>query len=590
MDKRLVVDKKFYKIDFDFEKNRFRLNSKKDEKLVIQGSISGRINTLEAFEMANNVIDVKTSEVADILVVECYINSDVWEEKKVMYVCNPDKVVSTIAIKGSGQRILNIDYFKGNDSEQNATEYHKVYVPRFDWHEPKVIIDSNQNDSLSCQQWLSPPPFATAFLSETEAIYCGVAPRIGAYNFMSLDYIGQAGPFFRLTYEGHTVVDESFETPDFIIGFGEHNDNNAIEAYIRYMRSEGYLKNDVVDKKIPDWWRQPIFCSWGQMRYDYREDHDGHENGTFINVTNYSTEAIHRDYMKTFEDKGIKPGTVIIDMGWAKNPPYAEPSPKRWMNMRAFIDEQHEKGIKVLLWYTPVVTQGLPIEACMTLEGKAVAPDPTSPVYQQILAEEIRKMLSSDESCLNADGFKIDFTQCTPSESGRFTSYLESFWALINDDVEKFMYKPLSERSALIKTHGDKWGVEILKGYIELMYGYMKDVKEDAVLITHTANPYFAEVVDILRLNDLDGECEDVLGVMTNRARISKMCSESWLIDTDNDLMIDKKRWQDYIQLQPALGIPDTYYIKSIATSGEMFDDEDYELLKSVWESYRNSL
>lgn len=590
MDKRLVVDKKFYVMDFDFEMNRFKLTSKKHGKTVLNGSITSNIHTLESCEMVNSIIDVTTSTVSDIIVVECKVKSDVWQEKKIVYVCRPDKVVSTVLVKGAGQRILDIEYFKDAEGTINHTQYQQTYIPRFDWHEPKVIIDSQQNDSLSCQQWLSPPPFAVALLDDSEAIYCGVAPRIGAYNFMSLDYVGEGGPSFRLTYEGHTVVDEQFEAPDLIIGFGEKSDNDAIEAYVRYMRSEGYLKKDITDKPIPDWWKEPIFCSWGQMRYDYREDHDGHENGTFINVTNYSTEAIHRDYMKTFEEKGIQPGTVIIDMGWAKNPPYAEPSPKRWMNMRAFIDEQHQKGIKVLLWYTPVVTQGLPIEACMTLEGKAVAPDPTSPVYQQILAEEIRKMLSSEEGCLNADGFKIDFTQCTPSESGRFTSYLESFWALINEDVEKFMYKPLSKRRELIKTHGNKWGVEILKGYIELMYQAMKSVKEDAVLMTHTANPYFAEVVDILRLNDLDGECEDVLGVMTNRARISKMCSQSWLIDTDNDLMIDKKRWRDYIQLQPALGIPDTYYIKSIATSGERFDDEDYELLKSVWESYRNSL
>ena len=94
-------------------------------------------------------------------------------------------------------------------------------------------------------------------------------------------------------------------------------------------------------------------------------------------------------------------------------------------------------------------------------------------------------------------------------------------------------------------------------------------------------------MVDILRLNDLDGDCQDVLGVMQNRARIARMCSRNWLLDTDNDLMIDKDRWRSYIQLQPQLGIPDTYYISAIANSFEPFDEEDYRLLRQVWADYR---
>ena len=258
--------------------------------------------------------------------------------------------------------------------------------------------------------------------------------------------------------------------------------------------------------------------------------------------------------------------------------------------MRGFIDEQHSKGRKVLLWYTPVVTQGLPDDACMTLFDKPVCPDPTSPVYQQILAEEIRKMISSEPDCLNADGFKIDFTQNTPSENGRFLSYINNFWGLINEDNEKYLYPPLAERQELIQTHGNKWGVEILRDYIRLLHENMKIHKSDAMLITHTPNPYFSEIVDVLRLNDLDGDCQDVLGVMQNRATVARMCAQNWLLDTDNDLMVDKARWRAYIQLQPQLGIPDTYYASAIANSQEQFDERDYALLRQVWAQYRESL
>lgn len=116
----------------------------------------------------------------------------------------------------------------------------------------------------------------------------------------------------------------------------------------------------------------------------------------------------------------------------------------------------------------------------------------------------------------------------------------------------------------------------------------MKAVKPDSMLITHTPNPYFADVVDVLRLNDLDGESDNVLEIMSARAEIAKVGCEFWLIDTDNDLMINKTRWRDYITLQPQLGIPDTYYATNIAASGETFDANEYALLRQVFENYRS--
>ena len=414
-------------------------------------------------------------------------------------------------------------------------------------------------------------------------------PRLAHTTFLSFDYTGSRGASFRLTYEGHTAVSGTFTSPKLVIGFGHQEKNEAIDSYIHYLRHNDYLPAEQT-KEIPAWWHEPIFCGWGQMRYDYRADHDGHENDNFINVTFYCTEQLYRNYIASMEANDINPGTIIIDMGWAQDPALHTPSPKRWTDMRGFIDEQHSKGRKVLLWYTPVVTQGLPDDACMTLFGKPVCPDPTSPVYQQILAEEIRKMISSESDCLNADGFKIDFTQNTPSENGRFLSYINNFWGLINEDNEKYLYPPLAERQELIQTHGNKWGVEILREYIRLLHENMKIYKPDSMLITHTPNPYFTEIVDVLRLNDLDGDCQDVLGVMQNRAAIARMCAQNWLLDTDNDLMVDKARWRAYIQLQPQLGIPDTYYASAIANSQEQFDESDYALLRQVWAQYRESL
>ena len=327
------------------------------------------------------------------------------------------------------------------------------------------------------------------------------------------------------------------------------------------------------------------------MRYEYRKDHDSHENGNFINVTDYCMQSRYERYLKILEENDINPGTIIIDMGWAEQAALGKPDLHKWSSLRSFIDLQHQKGRHVLLWFTPIVTQGLPLEACLLLNERPVAPDPTNPLYKEILENQLYFMLSSDTGCLDADGFKIDFTQNNPSEEGVFTGYLNSFWGLINTSIEKHLYEKRDQRSQLIQVYeSGVWGVELLYRYIENIYVGMKRIKEDSLLITHTPNPSFFDVSDMIRLNDLDGECDNVLEVMSSRAKITKAMNPEWLIDTDNDLMIDKAHWRDYIALQPQLGVPDTYYATHIATSCEAFNDNDYALLRRVFAEYRATL
>ena len=559
-------------------------------KTLLEFGLDTAVDTLTTLDETTQVTLTTYAEENDVAEVVFDVVSSTWQSKKIIFALHPEHITYHVQVSGKGEAITNVNYFYGRNSQANYTEFNNIYAPRFDWFEGAVLVAPDTDDSLGCQQWLSPPPFAYAFLSEKEAIYCGVAAKIGTYNFLSFDFTGSRGASFRLTYEGHTAVSGTFISPKLVIGFGHQEKNEAIDSYIHYLRENDYLPAEQA-KEIPAWWHEPIFCGWGQMRYDYRADHDGHENDNFINVTFYCTEPtlpqLHRldggQRHKSRHDHhrhGL--GTKIQHC--------TRLAPNGGQICGGFIDEQHSKGRKVLLWYTPVVTQGLPDDACMTLFDKPVCPDPTSPVYQQILAEEIRKMISSEPDCLNADGFKIDFTQNTPSENGRFLSYINNFWGLINEDNEKYLYPPLAERQELIQTHGNKWGVEILRDYIRLLHENMKIYKPDSMLITHTPNPYFTEIVDVLRLNDLDGDCQDVLGVMQNRAAIARMCAQNWLLDTDNDLMVDKARWRAYIQLQPQLGIPDTYYASAIANSQEQFDESDYALLRQVWARYRESL
>lgn len=579
-----------YALVIDRRKKNCRILLKASGKMVFEFDIytaadsTGRKESLSGLEVERIVPGEAVSVVFGSL-------SDLWSEKQYILECSENSIRYYCKFRGDGKRLDTVNYFLGGESREQErgarAGFDAVYVPRFDWKTGKVLIKPGESDSLSCQQWLSPPPFCYALRTGETWVSCGLAVKPGEYNFLSFDYNGGDTFSMSLSYEGHTVVGDSFETPGIVLLFGNRSENDAVKAYAGFLRENGYITLN--KKEIPAWWREPIFCGWGQQRFDYRQDHDGHENGNFRNVGDYASEEIYRMYAATMKSRGVSPGTVIIDFNWAEQCALAEPSLRKWRNMRGFIDEQHECGRRVLLWYAPTLADGLPEEACMKLDGRVVASDPTSPAYKRIIREEIRKMLSAEPGCLNADGFKIDFTQTLPSERGIFRNYLTNAWGVLSQE-ERHVYEPIDRRRSFIETFEAKWGVELLKAYISIIYSRMKEIKGDSMLITHTANPYFADVVDVLRLNDLDGTLGDVTAIMRSRAEIAMLCNPYWLIDTDNDLMVNKEMWRKYILLQPQLGIPDTYYISALAVSGEQFEDEDYELLRNVWEAYRKSL
>lgn len=557
------------------------------DALVYCGGLSVTLDTADRREVTQLLQEpptVQQQEDGAAKVSYC-CGSSLFSKKHLIFTFYPEYFTIHAAVCGTCARITDITYCASGRKEG----FPRYISPRFDWNVGTVVKDITQDDLLSCQQWLSPPPFAFVYTDDEHCCAMGILAKPGRNTYVSMKHLG-ASNAFSLQMEGHLSIDEAYETPALVFAPSARRWNDAVMAYKQILVTHGAVPQ-VRKKEIPQWWREPIFCGWGQMRYDYRRDHDNDENGNFVNVTDYCTQKRYEQYLLALERNGVNPGTVIIDMGWAQAPAMAEPNPHKWEDLRGFIDAQHRLGRHVLLWYTPLVTQGLPDSACLMLAGRPVAPDPTNPAYRAILKEQIRLMLSDAPDALNADGFKIDFTQNTPSEEGVFKNYINSFWGLINEDNEKHLYPHRAHRQELIQVYDPTvWGVELLRRYIDNLYTFMKQVKPDSMLITHTPNPYFADIVDVLRLNDLDGESDNVLDIMTARAQIAQIGCEHWLIDTDNDLMINKSRWRDYIALQPQLGIPDTYYATHIATSGEIFGETEYALLRQVFAQYRQTI
>lgn len=558
------------------------------EILLYTGKIDVLLDTLEFTDEPQEILSYTHTQKDESIEVVFKGRGGRWVEKSVIFICHQDYFMVMARVEGVATGITDIRYFASGVSVKTPGS-RALIAPRFDWFVGKIQRRIDEDELLSCQQWFSPPPFSYIYTDEGVFSAVGVAARKGDQNFTAFLHTGKDDSFV-LQYEGHCPVKGIFITPSLVFCPDAMEWDGALRTYRDVLERERCLVI-LGHKRVPQWWREPIFCGWGEMRYEYRADHDDHENGNFVNVTDYCTQRRYERYLDALEREGVHPGTVIIDMGWAEQVAFGKPDTHKWPDMRSFIDRQHEKGRHVLLWFTPMVTQGLAAEACLMLQGRAVAPDPTNPVYVDILNEQLSYMLSSGPEGLDADGFKIDFTQNNPSEQGVFTGYLNSFWGLINTTNEKHLYSKRDQRSELIRVHDKNvWGIELLHRYLENIYKGMKAVKAESLLITHTPNPYFTDVSDMIRLNDLDGECDNVLEVMSSRAKIASAINPSWLIDTDNDLMIDRNHWRQYIALQPCLGIPDTYYATHIATSMEAFTTEDYALLRQIFEDYRAAL
>jgi hypothetical protein len=124
-----------------------------------------------------------------------------------------------------------------------------------------------------------------------------------------------------------------------------------------------------------------------------------------------------------------------------------------------------------------------------------------------------------------------------------------------------------------------------------LVYDSAKAAKPDALVVTHTASPSFADVTDMIRLNDLMRLHEPdpfapAVAQMRHRARVASSIEPGMLIDTDDWCMPSKEEWREYLAAKPELGVPALYYATGIDHSGEAFDDDDYAAIRDAWASW----
>jgi hypothetical protein len=300
-----------------------------------------------------------------------------------------------------------------------------------------------------------------------------------------------------------------------------------------------------------------MFCGWG-AQCALAAGGAGH-------AASLATQSNYDGFLAALEQHGIEPGTIVIDDKWQQTYGNNEADATKWPDLRGWIASHHARDRHVLLWWKAWDPEGVPDELCIrTPDGLPVALDPSNPKARTLLRDAIGGMLGPGG--LGADGLKVDFTARTPS-------------------------------GAALSPAGEGWGLALLHHLLSVVYAAAKDANPEALVITQTPHPSFADVTDMVRLNDmlrLDDPglipASSVVPQMRYRAAVARAALPEVLIDTDDWAVPDKETWREYLELKAELGVPSLYYATQLDVSGEHLDDDDYAAVRRVWAGWRERI
>ncbi|MGP4097469.1 hypothetical protein [Nonomuraea sp. KM90] len=491
-----------------------------------------------------------------------------WETKTVRLTCTPETIALEVRVEGDGvlsdvtllggRAVLNTraaGTFRSGVHARGVfspTPAHPVSVVR-PVSAPVALTVIGDASPGRLHAVFSPPPLVLAFCKDEptgatavpDGQWLGASVRAGITDltFTELSYEPlDGGALLRLDYEGHTEVRGAWTSPA-VVFRAASSPWEAISHHRADLVGHGLAPEGPTGERHA-WWSEPIFCGWGAQCARA----DG------VSPVELSRQDLYDGWLARLEEHGIVPGTVVIDDRWQLTYGNLETDEAKWPALREWIAARHERGQRVLLWWRAWSPDGLPAEECVTdAGGRAVAADPSNPAYRLRVRAIMERLLGE----LGADGFKIDFTQWFPSGSH-------------------------------LKAYGSTWGLALLHELLATMYEAAKRVKPDALMVTHTPHPAFADVSDMIRLNDVlefdaRGDAVPAVDQLRYRHAVAAHAMPGHLIDTDQWPMPSRADWLAYAREQPSLGVPALYYVESIDNSGEPISGDDLRQVAEWW-------
>lgn len=567
-------------------------------------SLLASVHTVEA---ADETWQVESIDVAPVLgdddAVDVVVRatSTAWDRRELRMRCTPRCIETSVAVEGAG-RIREVTLFGGQAMLPNSSSgtfrsrfrFRSVFVPaatepvRFvrPAETPAQLGVVGDADAGRLNAVFSPPPLVFAFgrkeaKGATEApggdwLACWFRASVEQSTMTGIRYSPLEGGFLlALDYEGHTIVDGTWTSPTVVLrpaasGWA------AIEQYRADLVEHGFAP-DGPPGPVADWWREPLFCGWGAQcaraahaihgtaspTSDTAPESSEEEPLVVKAAAGYARADVYDEFLARLDAAELDPGTIVIDDRWQRAYGSGEVDTDAWPDLRAWIAARHAEGRKVLLWWKAWDAEGIPAEECvLDPAGRPFTVDAGSEAYLARLAGTIRHLVAPDG--LDADGFKIDFTQRGPSG-------------------EHLLGTP------------NVWGIAALHRLLGTIHSAAKAAKPDALVIAHAMHPSFGDVCDMVRLNDVSKRDVrrrrvPVVDQLAARHAIASRAFPGHLIDTDQWPMPNRREWLAYVEAQPRYGVPALYYLEAMDRSGEHIGPEDLDRVRDSWARYRESI
>jgi hypothetical protein len=552
----VIVERATYRLELEADGRRVTLSSPEGEHWLT-------LNLLAAFDTVGGVdetLELETATEGEEITVRRM--STVWRTAAVTLACGEDTLEIRSWVEGDG-RLTDVHLLGGRLLPRgggatgffpSGTSFTTLFSPNpgdpaklVRGADEQAVIGVNGDGQLGRGHWFfTPAPLYYSFSDDVDGPWLGLALNapVDELNFVQAVYEpGDRAFHLVLEHEGHTAVAGRYEAPAIVLTPG-------LDSPYAGIRAQRESLAPVVGRNRPAWWSRGMFCGWGaqcQLSSIGRGP-----------APSLATQENYDGFLGALEEHGVVPGTVVIDDKWQVTYGRNEPDTAKWPDLRGWIAERHERGQHVLLWWKAWDAEGVPDELCIRrADGAPVALDPENPGTRALIRDVMHELLG--QGGLDADGLKIDFTARTPSGHA-------------------------------LTGHASKWGIALLHELLSVVYSEVKHAKADALVITQTPHPSFADVTDMVRLNDmlrLDDPgpipAHAVVPQMRYRALVTQAALPDVLIDTDDWTIPDKRTWREYLELKPSLGVPSLYYATALDLTDEELDDDDYAALRKVF-------
>jgi hypothetical protein len=541
------------------------------------------------------ILSIDVHEDGDAVELRVVASSSIWRERRLTMRCLAERIETRIEVDGTAP-VTDVTLFGGRGAMPNAASgefrsdirFLGVLVPAAT--EPVQLVRPSTSpaalsvigdaDAGRLNAVFSPPPLALGFSREkprsaTEPpagdwLALWARSPVNELTMTAMRYLPLDGGFLvRFDYEGHTVCDGTWVSPVVVLEPADAG-WDVLDRYRADLVAHGFAPDGPASAPA-DWWREPIFCGWGaqcaraahDLHGDDRKETPDDEVEAVRSAPALAREDVYDELLATLAANDLEPGTIVIDDRWQSSYGTGEVDTAHWPDLRAWIDARHAEGRKVLLWWKAWDAEGIPAEECVrNAADEPVSVDPGNPAYRARLAGIIRHLLSPEG--LDADGFKIDFTQRGPSGE------------------------------SLTGTDG-VWGIAALHLLLSTLADAARAIKPDALLIAHAVHPSFGDICSMVRLNDVSKRDPyrrrvPVVQQLAMRHAIASRALPHHLIDTDQWPMPNRAEWLSYAEAQPGYGVPALYYVEAIDRSGERIGPGELQRVAATWRRYREGM